>query len=66
MTSEFLRINDLSSYSNVYYLKNLLYTLPGQKLIYRNSVNNAVNGANYWYQECDDPIDKKLLKLSIH
>ena len=64
MTSEFLRINDLSSYSNVYYLKNLLHTLPGQKLIYRNSVNNAVNGANYWYQECDDPIDKKLLKLS--
>ncbi len=23
-----------------------------------------MNGANYWYQECDDPIDKKLLKLS--
>ena len=64
LTSDFLRISALDFYSNSYYLKNLLHTLPGQKLVYRNSVNNAVNGANYWYRKCDYPINPKLLKLS--
>src|SRR5699024_12585366 len=63
LTSEFLRINDLCSYSNVYYLKNLLHALPGQKLIYLIIVNNVVNGDNYCYLECDNTIYKKHLKL---
>lgn len=46
LTSTFLRIDNLDILSS----EVALYNLPGKTLVYRNSINNAVNGAKNWYR----------------
>ncbi len=50
LTSTFLKIEDLDVLPFEVALYNLLNNLSGKTLVYRNSINNAVNGAKNWYR----------------
>lgn len=56
LTSTFLRIDNLDILSS----EVALYNLPGKTLVYRNSINNAVNGAKNWYRLTEEMTETNL------
>lgn len=60
LTSTFLKIENLDILSSEVALYNLLNNLPGKTLVYRNSINNAVNGAKRWYRFNEETAETNL------
>lgn len=60
LTSTFLKIENLDILSSEVALYNLLNNLPGKTLVYRNSINNAVNGAKIWYRFNEETSETNL------
>lgn len=60
LTSTFLKIEDLDILSSEGALYNLLNNLSGKTLVYRNSINNAVNGAKSWYRFNEETAETNL------
>lgn len=60
LTSTFLKIDNLDILSPEVALYNLLNNLPGKTLVYRNSINNAVNGAKRWYRFNEETAETNL------
>lgn len=60
LTSTFLKIEDLDILSSEGALYNLLNNLSGKTLVYRNSINNAVNGAKLWYRFNEETAETNL------
>lgn len=56
LTSTFLRIDNLDILSS----EVALYNLTGKTLVYRNSINNAVNGAKNWYRLTEEMTETNL------
>lgn len=56
LTFTFLRIDNLDILSS----EVALYNLPGKTLVYRNSINNAVNGAKNWYRLTEEMTETNL------
>lgn len=62
--SDFITIDNLNFHTTSKPINDLLHKIHGQSLVYRNSINNAVNGANSWAESCNNYIGQENKDLS--
>lgn len=66
LTSDFFAIQYPTNLGTNNLLIGLLKSLPGQNLVYRNSINNVVNGAKLWSHSRDVLNEQKNLSISSY
>ncbi len=64
ITSEFITMGTLKNETTDSQVNTLLHKVRGQSLVYGNTINNAVLGANSWVRNCKSYPNHKNQKLS--